>query len=485
MTVREVVLRADIILTTPPFSLKENFGPLDFVGQYGPPMNLLYLASSLEKNGIKVKLIDFSCERKSLEDCAKYIISLDPEFVGIAVHFTFLVNKALKLAALIKSLDPEIRIIAGGVHFTALPEETMRECPYIDVGILGEAEESLSEVIKCLRNGDSLKGVNGIIFRDGKELFKSGKAGFIENIDKLPFPRFAMADMSSYSLSLYKEKRRTNLSIITSRGCPFACNFCDRTVLGEKVRFLNADYLSELIDNLVLEFNVDYLDIEDENICITKDRFLEICGILRQKFHKHNITWGCSMRADTVEPQTGRILYDSGCRSVAFGIESGSKKMLNVYNKRLNLDMLPEKCRIITDSGITLGGSFIIGGPGEDKKSILDTVNLIKKIDLSFMYLWYFAPFPGSAICKGIEKKGKLLGDYSRRTGQHVSFIPVTLSMNELESGYRQIYRSFYSKPSVIAGVLKKYGWRGAFRFCKNGINYLQRFILNDIYKLN
>jgi len=284
--------------------------------------------------------------------------------------------------------------------------------------------------------------------------------------------------MSPYSLPIYKEKRKVSLPVSTSRGCPFLCNFCDRTVFGEKIRFFSAAYLSDMIDYLAREFHVNYLDIADENFCITKNRFLEICGILKEKFRAYNITWGCLLRSDSVEADTGRLLYDSGCRSVTFGIESGSKRMLRVYNKSVDLDSLADKCRIITSAGITLGGSFIVGGPEEDETSISETIQLIKKIELNFMFLWYFIPLPGAAISKGIEQKGKLLGDYSSRTGHHISFVPVTLSKAQIENSYRKIYLAFYAKPSHIGRVVKKYGWKRMFALCKDSFSYFKHFIL-------
>ncbi len=469
-----------IILTTPPFSIKDNFGALDFIGQYGPPLSLLYLAATLEKAGMETTIADFSYERKTLYECARHIVSLQPRCVGIAVHFTFLVDKSLELATLIKELNPCITIIAGGVHFTALPEETMRACPAIDVGILGEGEESLLEIIRCIKERNSLESVNGIIFRQGDTLCKSGKQKLVEDINQLPLPHFGKIDMSAYSLALFKERKKINFSIATSRGCPFGCTFCDRSVLGKRVRFFTINYLSEMIDQLVKEFHVDYLDIEDENICITEDRLRQISGLLEEKHRRFNTTWGCSMRADAVKVNTGRLLYKSGCRNVSFGIESGSTRMLRIYNKELDLAILPGVCASIVKSGIALAGSFIIGGPDEDEVSIDETSNLIKKIDLNFLYLWYFTPFPGSKIYTDIEKSGSIIGSYANRSGQHISFIPRTLSREQLENGYKRIYRSFYSKPSAVLGVLRKYGWRGVGRFCRDGVMYSGRFLFGD-----
>jgi anaerobic magnesium-protoporphyrin IX monomethyl ester cyclase len=470
--------KTTVVLTTPPYSLTENFGSLDFAGQYGPPINLIYLASSLTKAGIDVQLVDFSYEKKSLEECAQDLMKFNPDFVGLAVHFTFLANKAMALASQIKKINPKIKIIAGGVHFTACPEQTMRDCPAIDMGIMGEAEAALPKIILELQRGSHPNTVDGFVYRgEGNKIILSPQRGFIEDVNQLPFPRFDLIKHLPYTLALHKDREKLSIPLVTSRGCPFLCRFCDRTVLGSKIRFFSINYLSEMIEQLVLKHQVTYLDIEDENIGVARKRFMEICDLLKEKHETHGLTWSCSLRADNVDSETGDRLYASGCRTISFGIESGSKEMLKIYNKKLDLDQLPEKCQIITRANITLGGSLIIGGPGENEQSIMDTINLIKKINLSFMYVWYFVPFPGSEIFHNIETHGKLLGDFSTRTGQHISFIPNSLSREQLEGGYRRIYQAFYSKPSVILRTFKKYGWKHSFKFCHDGARYAARFL--------
>ncbi len=470
--------KVDIVLTSPPYSMEEDYGLLDFVGHYGPPNNLLYLISTLEEANINTELVDLSRETKSLEGCAEHIVSFNPEFVGVAVHFTFLVEKSLKLISLIKKLDPKIKIIVGGVHFTALAEEVMNQCPEIDVGILGEAEEVIIDVVKYLKEGKELDDLNGMVFRKGRELVKTGSSNMVSDINKLPLPPLDKISYFSHSPTLYKEKRREHLLIATSRGCPFQCTFCDRTVLGNKIRFYTIEYLSKLIDTFIEHVQVDCFEIADENIFITKKRFSEICELFKEKALKYNIEWSCSMRADSVEPDTGEMLYGAGCNNVVFGLESGSKKMLKVYKKKINVDEVPQKCKYIKDAGVKVSGSFIIGGPEEDEDSILDTINLIKKIDLDVMTLWYFIPLPGSEIYENIEKKGELIGSYSERTGHYVTFVPNTISKEQIEASYKRIYRTFYSKPSVIYQTIKRHGLTGIPQFFRNGIKYVSRFIL-------
>jgi anaerobic magnesium-protoporphyrin IX monomethyl ester cyclase len=475
------VPQADIVLTTPPYSLSENFGMLDFVGHYGVPLNLLYLATSLERAGIRATIVDLSYSSRTTEDCAREILASEPRFVGVAVHFSFLVRQALDLIAQIKRLDPLVTIIVGGVHFTALPTETMAACSLIDLGILGEAEEALVEVVRCVTEGRDPVTVAGIVFRDEARLVTTGRSNLVAEIDRLPFVHFDKIDMAPYSWAMSKERKHVNFSIITSRGCPHRCAFCDRTIPGRQVRLHSIDYLSRLIDQLVEQHGADCLNIEDENVCVSERRFRELCALLKDKHRRLGITWSCSMRADSVEACTGKMLHDAGCRSVCFGIESGSSKMLQTYNKKMRLGELPGKCRLLRAAGISLTGSFMIGGPGEDSETIAATRRLVRKLELDYLYLWYFVPHPGSEMYDRIESCGRLIGGYPAMTGQHICFIPNSTSARELEWGYRGIYRTFYTKPDVLRRLAKRVKPSHIPRFARNSLKYFYRFFLAPV----
>lgn len=469
----------DCVLITPPYSLQQNFNLLDFVGSYGPPLNLLYLAGSLEKNGFSVEIADFTHDTRSLLECASDIIASGVLFVGVTVHFTFLVPTALELIALIKKGNPAVKIVVGGVHFTALPDETMNECPEIDIGVIGEGEETIIDIMNYFIKETSLYEIQGIIFRMNEQLVKTGQRPAIKNLDDIPFLDYSKIDLSLYYPPMHQERKTRNFMIATSRGCPFQCAFCDRTVLGKSVRNYSAKYISEMIDDLIAKYNAECLLLEDENFCIKDDRFREICELLKEKHLKCGVTWSCCLRADSVKSWMGAILYDSGCRAAFFGIESGSQQMLNTYNKRLNINILPEKCKIIRDAGIKLSGSFIVGGPGECRETVNATVKLLwHKIELDYMYLWYFMPYPGSAIYNNLASGGAILGDYSQCSGHKIAFVPASMTYDELESSYKRIYRTFYSKPSVILRVVMSYGIPRLHTLFYSGFKYLWRFVI-------
>jgi len=459
--------------------MSENFGLLDFVGTYGPPINLLYLVGALEKQGFNAGIIDLTHDQRSLAECADSIAASGAEIVGVAVHFTFLVPRALELLSLIKERQPSITIVAGGVHFTALPEKTMNECAHIDIGVIGEGEETIVDIVRCHKQGMQLDKVPGIIYRDGGRIVKTGRRALISNLNDLSFPDYSRIDLSLYYPAIHLARKARNFMITTSRGCPFQCTFCDRTVLGSEVRNFSSEYISRMIDHLIEKYNAECLLLEDENFCIRQDRFRDICDILREKFLKYNITWSCCLRADSVEPWMGKVMYDSGCRAAIFGIESGSQRMLDTYRKRLNVNILAEKCRIIRNAGIRLSGSFIVGGPGENEESVNETIRLVRKIELDYIFLWYFMPYPGSAIYKDIESAGEIMGDYSNHSGHRIAFVPRTMSRKQLELSYKKIYRAFYTRPSVVLRIIRQYGLSGLPEFFKNGFKYLWRFIVN------
>lgn len=468
----------EIVLATPPFSLKEDYGNLDFVGGYGPVYNLVLLATTLEDAKVNSRIIDFSYQVQSLEECAWDILKSKPKFVGIAVHFTFLANRALKLIAEVKRLDPNVIIFAGGIHFSTDAMKIMEDHSAIDIGFLGEAELTIVEVVKKLRADQAIDDVQGVIFRKGDQLVKVGDNQLVEDINNLPFPRYDKVDFGKYANALNKRHGSCQtLSIVTSRGCPYKCSFCDRSLLGNSIRYHDQEYIAKLIDHMVENFGVTNFNLEDENFCISLKRLKSVCEVFKEKHEKYGVTFLCAMRADRIFPDTGKILYEAGCRTVQFGFESGSQKMLDSYAKNMNVDKISLACKRLKNTGVNVNGSFIIGGPGEDQASINDTVKLVKKLNMKYLFLWYFVPIKGSSAFRNIHDNGVVIGDDDNRTGHKVAFIPNGLTKKEVELAYKRIYRAFYLRPSSIFTIVQSYGFRGLPRLFINGMKFIRRFV--------
>lgn len=445
-----------IALVNPPLSIAESFGRLSPFANFKIPINLCFLATVLKKNGFTAKIVDCAAEQIGFEEACDRILALEPSVVGLTA-FTITINRAIRLASMLKERRPDIITVIGGVHVSALPIGTMEENSCFDIAVLGEGEETVVELMKAIDENGSLEGIKGIVFRaaDGS-LVTTESRPLIQDLDSIPCPEIDtfLENFRSYQSSLHRRLGGQSIILITSRGCPQRCTFCDRSVLGRRYRHHSIPYVIDMIEYYGKNHGIRNFNIEDENIGVKKAWLSELCETIIRK--DLNISWTCSMRADHIDEDIAKLLYGSGCRNITFGIESGSQKMLEVYRKDIDLSKVRNALKILERNRIDVSASFIIGGPGETLETIGETISFIKSTRFRFFYLWYFTPMPGASCYEDIEKHGTMISrnwdDYSV---QKVVFLPEGLTREELERSYSNMYKVFYLRPYQVMNQLR------------------------------
>jgi anaerobic magnesium-protoporphyrin IX monomethyl ester cyclase len=439
-----------ILLISPRSSKDVLFGKLKEFGNYKLPINLCNLAAMCRERGYVPKIIDLNVAHLSLKELYAEILEFGPQYIGITA-FTIDINSASHLAQSIKEVFPDIVIIIGGVHLSSLPERTMRENPHFDYGVVGEGDSTLVELMEALaHNKTKIPTIQGIIFRHAGALVRTSSRGLIKNLDELPFPAYdVIGNLADYQPSLHRRSDKKSMMVITSRGCPMECTFCDRTVLGHHYRSYSVSYVVDLMKYLWDRFDIRHFDIEDENMGLHAQWLHDFCDRLITELP--DITWTCSMRADLVTGDTLKSMHAAGCRNITFGIESGSQEMLDEYKKNLKVETIRSAVELVKKNKIEVSGSFIIGGVGETEKTMDESIRFLRKIDLDYFYLWYLAPMPGSEVAKDMHRHGQVIShnwdDYS---GQKIAFLPHGLSEHQLQKAYKRHYRAFYLRPSFI-----------------------------------
>ena len=226
-----------IILINPPLSGKERYGELAGSGVYMPPLGLGLLASVLRKEGFEVRILDCEALRLNVKQTIDRILSFQPDYVGITA-VTMSIYSAAEVARALKLKSSKLYIILGGAHLSALPEETMNLFPQFDIGIIGEGEVVLVELLNAFQNNRDLSGINGIIYRDKDKIVKTPPRSLIKNLDTLPFPAWDLyPDFKKYYRpSAFGFKKLPCTSLITSRGCPGRCYFFCQGVWGKSYK---------------------------------------------------------------------------------------------------------------------------------------------------------------------------------------------------------------------------------------------------------
>ncbi|RKY37094.1 MAG: hypothetical protein DRP78_02000 [Candidatus Omnitrophota bacterium] len=445
---------AKIIFVYPPLTSYQRYGHLGKVVGILQPLNLCYLAASTRQAGFATEIIDSSALGIELDEVARLINKVCPEYVGITAT-TCSINNAGMLARLIKQQNPNITIILGGTHISSLPKETLRVFDGIDIGVIGEGEEVIVDLLNACKKSQDLREVKGIIFRNNGELVITHRQELIENLDSLPMPAWdLLPPFSRYIPSLVRLRGGSVASLVTSRGCNEVCIFCDKSVCGYKIRSHSPEYVINLIRHLSECYRVKEIIFKDPNFTFSKPRVLRFCQQLAES--KINIKWNCMVRADTIDHEVLSAMKSCGCWQISVGIESGSQKILDVLKKGICIEQIKDAIEIAKKLKFDVLGYIIIGSPLETEETIKETMEFVSGLRLDSLKVNYFSPYPGSPIYADISKFGIFENNWDQLNAAHPVFIPFGLNEEKMNYFYRKILKDFYFRPRIFLGYLKK-----------------------------
>ncbi|MCP4723412.1 MAG: radical SAM protein, partial [bacterium] len=424
-----------VLLIRPPIysnSLSFPGGP-----RFGLPISLLYLAAYLEKENIDVTIYDalIDCNPEEIEPDengiyfvgAKWKTIIEktreyqPDIVGITNPFSDFADYALEMAAHIRDAHPEVKIVIGGPHASSSPESFLTSSNAVDYVIRGEGEIALTSLIKALPSNTGIADVAGLMYRENGSLRKNEPAPFIEDLDELPLPAYHLIDVERYFsfakagypsryMFEYKGSER-EVSIITSRGCPYKCVFCGNHLhMGRKWRNHGTEYIIRHMEFLINKYDVRHFHIEDDNVGLNPERFNDLLdGIIEKKW---NITWDTpnGVRAEKLSEKLLVKAKLSGCTYLIIGIESGDQAVLKkIIKKNLNLSEVEETAKNARKAKLDLHGFYVVGFPGENKKDIDATFKfalaMLSKYGV-IPHLCLARPLPGTELNDICEKNG-------------------------------------------------------------------------------
>jgi radical SAM superfamily enzyme YgiQ (UPF0313 family) len=277
--------------------------------------------------------------------------------------------------------------------------------------IIGEPEYTSQELVSALDKGKPLKGIRGIHYKKGKTWIKNPTRPLIENLDNLPFPDLSLINLKQYKNPVCKNHPYT--MVLSSRGCPHQCTYCYMEVYGHKWRARSAENVVLELIQIRRKHHVREVWFRDDLFALNKTRIMDICeGIIKNKL---DITWSCQTRADTLDLEIAKKMKEAGCYLVSLGIESGSQKMLDNLKKNTTLEKIRkgvDACRVV---GIRTRGFFIIGAPGDNLKTIEESFQFAKNLDLDYYTVGILTPYPETTLFNEAYKRG-IIKDKSWKT---------------------------------------------------------------------
>src|SRR4030043_585424 len=430
---------------------------------FNPPLGLLYLAAYLRKNNHhQIKIIDSQVEELTYPQLKQKIKRFNPELVGITTMTLTLID-VLKTVSLVKAINKKIKVILGGPHVHIFPEETIN-LPGVDYLVLGEGEQAFNDLVKALDQKEKkeelekrLKKIKGLVFKKNKRIINTGPQPFIMNLNQLPFPARDLVPYQKYSSLI--AKRQPITTMITSRGCPFQCKFCDRPNLGKIFRARSAKNVVDEIEECV-QMGINEFFVYDDTFTVNQQRVIDICDeIIKRKL---KIGWDIRARVDTINKKILKKLKQANCERIHYGVEAGSLKVLKALNKGITLRQVRNAFRWTKEIGIDTLAYFMIGNPQEGKKEIEASLELMKQLKPDFVHLTILTPFPATKIYFEALEKRIIKKDVWQEFAQKPSpdFIPPVwgenFSREELFKIVSQAYKEFYTRPAYIIQGLRK-----------------------------
>ena len=408
-----------------------------------PPLGLAYLAAVLRRSGNDVKILDGFALQLDWDEYASMVAGEKPDLVGVTSMTPVADNacRALRLAR------PHCKyLVLGGPHVTAVGRRVFEDVPEIDFAMRGECEVSFPAAVSALEGGRDAGELDGVITKERE----NPPAKLIDDIDTLPFPARDLLAQNRYRYLLSRSRRVATM--ITSRGCPYNCVFCDKSTFTSRWRARSAENIIEEMKEIVYRYGIRSIILYDDLFTTDVKRVKAVCeAILREGL---KIDWKCEGRVNIVDEEMLRMMKRAGCSMIAYGVESGGQKALDFLNKKTTPEMGRAAFAATKKAGIRTMGYFILGIPVETFEESLHTVEFAREIGADYAQFSILSPFPNTpmyndAIAKGwyreVDAHNPMDKDLKR---------PVILSENWDEEKLREIlrvaHRRFYFRPKII-----------------------------------
>jgi len=433
----------DVMLVYPPYSYPRK----------SPPVGLAYLAAALEERGYKVGIVDLSVAGIDLGKLKEELSIENPCIVGVS-FMTNQYREAINISSIAKRVCPDAIVVAGGPHASSLPVELLEESSFDTVAI-GEGEATIIDLAETLFHGRGrLDGIKGLVYKSKGDIRINPPRDPIMDIDSIPFPSWHLLELDKYSiLSTGGDSRERVYAILSSRGCPNRCVFCDsHSVFGRRFRGRSAENIFREVSYLHERFNARQFDFIDDTFTVDRERVFELCRLIKR--NNLAIKWMCNARVNTVDLEMLEAMNEAGCVRIEFGVESGDSKVLEIMRKGITISQIKEAHRMAKRAGLSVGTFVMVGNFGESWDSIIETEKLLSSLDSDDICLSIATPFPGTEMYARAKREGLLLTEDWSRYVTSPTYLPGywpvmrtdKMEANEILDAFFYLHSRFFGK---------------------------------------
>jgi len=377
------------------------------------PLGLCYLSAVAEKEGFDSKVIDLA--RDSFDEVKKIIKKEKPNILGIPCWTDIRMN-SFEVAKIAKKINPEIKILMGGSHATFFSEHLFKLSP-VDVVVLGEGEETLKELLRSFKKKKSLKKIKGIVFKEKNKIIRTEQRPLIQNLDNFEFPSYKGLELKRYKGDdkMSRAKNTINGVMISSRGCPFNCIFCSTCLYWRrKWRARTPKNVVDEMEHINKTYGVNNVRFWDDHFALDKKRAIKICQEIIKRGLNKKVSWSTSSRVDCIDEEIVKWMKKAGCNKIIFGVESGSPTILKNINKGFKVEDIKKAFDLCHKYKIFTNASIMVGNPGENNKTIDETIALLNDIkpDNIIEGGSILIVFPKTQVYEQMKAAGKINDDY-------------------------------------------------------------------------
>lgn len=383
-----------------------------------PPLGILSIAAVLEKEGIGVEIIPADILKLSWRDIDRKIRSDRPDIVGVT-STTENRFQSFKLVRIARQAHPPALVIMGGPHASMAAGDTLLHLPELDVVVRGEGELTMVELCQSIKRQPDRSGLGhiaGISYRSGEEVHHNPPRPAIPDLDVLPFPAFHLVPFEKYNfrVNVPGHGLLQAVNIMTSRGCPFNCNFCATPInWGRSVRVRSPENVVAEIEFHMKERGARVIHFYDDTFNVSVKRVEDICRLLVDR--KLGVFWLCEIRIDLMTKPLLARMKEAGLFYVSFGLEAGSERLRNtVIDKKIKIDDFHHLIAWCRELDIIPNAFFIFSHPTETWEEAEETIRLIEQyrdqVEASVAILHVY---PGTPLERTARESGVLPADFS------------------------------------------------------------------------
>lgn len=394
-----------------------------------PPLGLAYLAAMVREMDVPVAVIDalgeapdqllekdgFVFQGLTFAETVRRIPA-DATIIGISCMFTQDWPWTRLLIRAVRERFPDALIVAGGEHVTAVPEFCLRDCPALDVCVLGEGEETLVELIRAGGHRARFQGIAGLAFLENDRFVKTCGRARIREVESIPRPAWDLFPMEAYlsNRNAHGVYRGRSMGILATRGCPYKCTFCSNPLMYGKAWIAReVDDVLDEIQHYIDVYRAENIDFYDLTMIVKRQWILEFCEKIEKRGMKFTWQLPSGTRSEVIDDEVAAALYRTGCRNVAYAPESGSERTLDLIKKRVDLKNLLASIRAALRNNIVIRVNLILGFPHDTRSDLLKTVWFGWKLAVVGVHdagFYLFSAYPGTQLFDELLAEGRIKG---------------------------------------------------------------------------